>query len=199
MFARQIMIACDFYESGVVKRAWRRTSEYGYEQVEWFTYNLVRQYHNGVYAGTALSLTMKMDDGRTFSYRGTHKERKKGFIFKPRFEGDDEMDIVREAIEIHVAARIENEIIQNGETDWCGRAMLTPKGLIPRKGRKSANLVAWNEMGALWFKNGELAITTASEQKKPFVKIPTKGRNYYPCQRLFDRFAKKALGNEQAA
>ncbi len=198
-FLRRIMIACDFYESGVVLRAWRRTSEYPYADVEWFIYNLVRQYHNGIYAGTSLTLKMKMDDSHTFSYSGTHKEKKKGILFKSRFEGEDEMDLVREAIEIHVAERVEQELAQNGQVDWCGCAKLKSDGLVPARGKKKGTLVPWNEMGAMWYKNGQFSISSAAEEKKGFITIPVMGRNFFACQRVFGRLAEPAVGKEMQA
>lgn len=188
----KILYAYDFYEQGLIRKGPRRTDEFAYEEVERFTYNLVRHYHNGVYTGTLMTLKLWMEDGRKFSYGGKHKERRKGFL-KRRFEGEDEMDIVREAIEIHVAERIEKTLEETGEFDWCKGASISRAGVTPRVGKRKGTLVPWGELKEVWMKSGHLHLAALGDEKS-FVAIPSAGINFFPCTRVFGRLAEQARG-----
>lgn len=188
----KILYSYDFYEQGLIRKGPRGTDEFAYDAVERFSYNLVRHYHNGVYTGTLMNLKLWMDDGRKFSYGGKHKERRRGF-FKRRFEGEDEMDIVREAIEIHVAERVEKALQQTGEFEWCNAASVSRAGVTPRVGKRKGTLVAWNELNEVWTKNGHLHLAAVGD-KKSFVSIPSAGLNFFPCMRVFSRLAEEARG-----
>lgn len=188
----KILYSYDFYEQGLIRKGPRRTDEFAYEQVERFMYNLVRHYHNGVYTGTLMTLKLWMEDGRKFSYGGKHKERRKGFL-KRHFEGEDEMDIVREAIEIHVAERIEKALEATGEFEWCKVAGVSRSGVTPRSGKRKGTLVPWGELKEVWMKNGHLHLAAIGD-KKSFVSIPSAGVNFFPCMRVFGRLAEQARG-----
>ncbi|MBS0189432.1 MAG: hypothetical protein JSS51_15320 [Planctomycetes bacterium] len=188
----KLLYSYDFYEQGLIRAGPRRTEEFAYEEIERFKYSLVRHYHNGVYTGTLMTLKLWMEDGRKFSYGGKHKERRKGFI-KRHFEGEDEMDIVREAIEIHVAERIEEELDQTGAFDWCKAATVSRAGVTPAGGKRKGTLVAWAELREIWMNNGHLHLAARGD-KKSFVAIPSAGVNFFPCMRVFGRLAEEARG-----
>lgn len=188
----KILYSYDFYEQGLIRKGPRSTDEFAYEEIERFSYNLVRHYHNGVYTGTLLNLKLWMEDGRKFTYGGKHKERRKGFI-KRHFEGEDEMDIVREAIEIHVAERVEKELESAGGFEWCKVARVSRSGVTPAAGKRKGTLVTWNEIKEVWMKNGHLHIA-AHGDKKSFVSIPSAAVNFFPCMRVFGRLAENANG-----
>ncbi|MBX3390271.1 MAG: phage holin family protein [Phycisphaeraceae bacterium] len=190
--AFKILYSYDFYESGLVRKGPRRTDEFAYEEVDRFMYNLVRHYHNGVYTGTIMTVAMWMEDGRKFSYGGKHKEKRKGFL-KSRFEGEDEMDFVREAIEIHVAERIEKELAERGRFEWCKSAEVSRDGITPKRGKRKQTLVRWSELSQVWMHNGHMHIAAAGE-KKSFIAVPSAGVNFFPCARVFARLAEDARG-----
>ncbi|MBS0189705.1 MAG: hypothetical protein U0573_08350 [Phycisphaerales bacterium] len=190
--ALKLLYSYDFYEQGLIRKGPRRTDEFAYDKVERVSYNLVRQYHNGVYTGTQLNLKLWMEDGRKFSFGGRHKERRKGFI-KRHFEGEDEMDIVREAIEIHVAERIETQLQNSGEFDWCNAASVSRAGVTARTGKRKASLVPWPDLTEVLMKNGHLHLFARGD-KKSFLSIPSAGVNFFPCLRVFCRLAEEARG-----
>ena len=87
----------DFYERGLVREGPRHRLELAYLDVRWMEYQSVRQYHNGAYAGTQLTMKLGLVNGSKLVINFRHKERAKGF-FRNSFEGKDEMEQVGEAV-----------------------------------------------------------------------------------------------------
>jgi hypothetical protein len=124
-----------FFERGAAMyQGKKQTASLAYSDVDSITFNVTRQYINGIYAGTAVAIKLKAGDAKV-SWAGRHKEKPKGLAITSlgkKFEGEDELDAIKLVIADHVAERWEATLLDGGEIKWCGMT-LTADGLIIKK------------------------------------------------------------------
>lgn len=182
----------DFYERGLVREGPRHRLELPFLDVRWMEYQSVRQYHNGAYAGTQLTMKLGLANGSKLVISFRHKERAKG-LFRTRFEGQDEMEQVRDAIALCVAADLRLLLDAGKEIDWGGFSTLVPSGIKVARGKRRGTQFAWPNLREFWIKNNRLWIAAQGEPKS-FVGIPITARNFYPGLLLFERLCEERIG-----
>lgn len=182
----------DFYERGLVREGPRHRLELPYLDVRWMQYQSVRQYHNGAYAGTQLTMKLGLANGSKLVVNFRHKERAKGF-FRRRFEGQDEMEQVRDAVALCVAADLRLLLDAGKEIEWGGWSALTQSGIKVTRGKRRGTQFAWPSLREFWTKNNRLWIAAQGEPKS-FVGIPISARNFYPGLLLFERLCEERIG-----
>jgi hypothetical protein len=130
----------DFYERGLVREGPRHRIEIPYLDARWMEYQAVRHYHNGAYTGTHLTLKLGLANGSKLTINFKHKERAKGF-FRTRFEGQDEMEQVRDAIAACIVEDLELLFEAGKPVDWARFATLTPDGVAVLRGKRRGTTV----------------------------------------------------------
>jgi len=178
-FCRELILAYDFYESGVVWKGLRGRHEFAYANAESLEMHVIRMMQAGVHFGTKV-LVQARGSGKSFEFRGRHRERyvREG-LMAGRFEGDDaELDLVRDCISGYVANKMKQQRQSDGQIDWCKKALLSNDGLTPSGGRLKGEVVEWRTIRTD-VRNGFFQIYVGGDPK-PAVEIPCFAKNFYP-------------------
>lgn len=186
----------EFYHHGIVDRVFSRASEYPFEGAVEFSYNLVRRYYHGIYAGTLVQFRLKVADGRVFRLNTVHKERPVGLsvtIFKKKFKGDDELDVVRDIVSGHVVQTLLQRLRSEVFVPWGKSVGISPDGLTRLRDRPPV-LVPWTDVAGLHFVKGGVAIDLI-EQDKPLAQVDPTCTNFFPCLELFRLFMDQTHGD----
>lgn len=189
----------DFHERGLLERTWSKRRVFRYEDLVGLTYSLTRQYINGIYAGTALVLHVAASDGRKLKYTGRHKEKPKGLamtVFGRKFEGEDELDVVKDVISAYVARRLAADIAQKPIV-WGGAVAISGEGVTPRGGKHKGQLVAWSRIVDVGAQAGAFHLF-AQGDKRSFATMMMAAPNFYPGLNVFLSL-RDAAGGGQAA
>jgi hypothetical protein len=200
---RRMFRSVAFYQGGVVDRLFSRVQHFRYADAVGMNYSLVRQYVNGIYAGTELTLRLIMNDGRVFNLCTRHKERPKGLSVtlipkKKTFEGEDEMDVIKDVIASYIADRLAAELAKGTPVAWCMNLEMTADGLRPLSGKHKGIVVPWRKIAGVSTERGYLHLL-AHGADAPFISTPCAGYNFYPCMQLFATMMETMTGAKSAA
>ena len=200
LLVRQIFTKARFYETGArVFVMGKPKRSMPYAECERFWYHTVRQYINGIYAGTTVTITLKAKGMKTVKWSGRHKEKPKGFSFtvlgKGEFKGEDELDVVKLIIADAMADRWINQITAGHPVDWSGRMELALDHATPRKGKRKGQNIAYADIDRYSVKDGHMHLFHKGEEK-PFLSIACGDTNFYPGVRVMERMWSVALAPE---
>lgn len=176
----------EFYEGGAVEILLGRRREVLYQNVTQMSYGIVRQYVNGVYAGTTVNMQLRQAQGPKLGYGGRYKEKPKGWamtVFGRKFEGADELDVIRDVVAAHVANRLMDQIARGEPVVWAGCATITADGITPTRGRRKGQLVPWSQFAGLSMDKGTLHLF-ATGDKKSFLDVVVGAGNVFPVIEL---------------
>lgn len=191
----------EFYGSGAVVRKPMKIREFPYANATFLEYALTRQYYNGVYVGTAMKLVFKTADARKFNYSGTHRERPKlralVLWFKGEFKNEDELDTIRLMISSEVAKSYFEAIHAGQPVDWCKQVQLTAAGVVPLRGKRKGQLVAWSDIAGIAADKGAYHIF-AHGDKRSFAAFAMNAPNFYPGLDVFSALFAPYLPEESA-
>lgn len=178
-----------FYEHGALRRRWGRETAIPYDRAVSLEYEELRRVAHGMYAGTSVELVIRSDDGRSIRFAGMHKERcTSGIIVLNRtFEGTDEIESVRDTIAAFIADRMQRQVLDGHQVDWCGRASLGTAGITPLRGRLKRQVLPWAEIEMRTTDDDEFGLHLRGERKSFLVVPPTKV-NFWPGLELALRF-----------
>lgn len=199
---RRLFRSVRFHEAGVVDTCFGKRAEYRYADAVGMNYSMTRRYVNGIYTGTELMLRLAMGDGRVLHMTTKHKERPKGLSVtllakQKTFEGEDEMDVVKDVIASYIAERLGAELAKGGPVGWCMNLRLNTQGVMPLNGKAKGAMVPWREITGATFERGGFFLFARGEDKA-FVITPCAGYNFYPCLQLFQTFMEAAKGKRVA-
>lgn len=177
-----------FYEHGALRRRWGRETAIPYDRAVPLEYEELRRVTHGMYAGTSVELVIRGEDGRSIRFAGMHKERcTSGIIVLNRtFEGTDEIESVRNAIAAFIADRMQRQVLDGHQVDWCGRASLGTAGITPLRGRLKRQILPWSEI-QMRADDGDFGLYLRGE-KKSFLVVPPTKVNFWPGPELALRF-----------
>lgn len=179
----------EFYASGVtMKRGGTIVNSLPYAAVEKFKFFVVRQYVNGIYTGTTLNVRMIAADKRKIVFSGSHKERAKGLghtIFVKRFEGTDEMDIVRILIAEQMLPALSKRLAEVGSVEWCGKVQLSATGVTPVRGKYKRTEVPYTAISGAMFKDGAYHAFRKGDERS-FLDLAMGEENFWPGLLLFE-------------
>jgi hypothetical protein len=126
------------HEGGIVRRTLFGTRSMPYSQIERLTFSAIRQYHNGAYMGTSLTLKCTAADGRKVKTSATVRG------------SDDGLESLRDHIARVVAQRLRARLGTEREVPWAGGIRLMPDGLRFRRkkffGQGEEVQIAWGDL-----------------------------------------------------
>lgn len=191
LVVREALTVTRFFELGVrtVSRGKVRRSM-AYSDCERFTFHAVRQYYHGVYAGTALTVTLKAKGLRTIKWYGRHKEKPKGLsitiLGKGEFKGEDELDLVKIVIADAVADRWIEELAGGGRRAWCKGLDLGAEDAVILAGKRRGQRATYGAIDRFLFEKGRLHLFHQSDEKS-FVGLAMGSENFWPGMRVLER------------
>lgn len=201
LVVREAITVTKFFELGVrtVSRGRARRSM-AYSDCERFTFHAVRQYYHGVYAGTALTVTLKAKGRRTIKWYGRHKEKPKGLsitiLGKGEFKGEDELDLVKIVIADAVADRWIEELTRGGRRAW-GKALdLGAEDAVILAGKRRGQRAPYRAIDRFLFQKGRLHLFHQGDDKS-CVALAMGSENFWPGMRVLERMWR--LAAEDAA
>ncbi|HLP86024.1 MAG TPA: hypothetical protein VK157_16855 [Phycisphaerales bacterium] len=188
-FIRRWRTTYEFFATGaVVRRGGETIIEMPYASVSRFRFLIVRQYVNGIYAGTSLDVRLTDDQRRCVRYQGKHKERAKGLgmtIFGKRFEGTDELDIVRILIAEQMLPAMSKRLAEVGSVEWCGKVQLSATGVTPVRGKYKRTEVPYAAIGGVMVKGGAYHAFRKGDERS-FLDLAMGDENFWPGLLLFE-------------
>lgn len=177
-----LSVVVRFHERGVTLRRFGRTLvEMSYESISRFSCATTRQYYNGIYVGTSLTIMMKSPGRKTITFSGRHKEKSAGLgftMFHKAFKGEDEIDTIK----VIIARAMVGGMLGAADAfslDWAGTGVFTPAGFTPKRKPLRGTLVPFAQFERVSADKGFFHCWRPSE-KKPFVSVPINGENFYP-------------------
>lgn len=181
----QLTRVIHFYEFAVESRTvGQKPRIIEYADLTEMTYNLTRQFVNGIYAGTAVRLVLRTRDKRSLRYSGSYKEKRRWWQFTMLssggdFAGDARFDSIRVLLASHLSASL-LDAIAAGNSLPLGKALtVSVDGITPHRGKYKNKLVGFGEIPSVFFKEGALHFARQGD-KKSFVAVPTGERNFWP-------------------
>lgn len=176
-------------EYGVCRRYGNTEIQIRYLDVEAFTYQATRHYHNGAYTGTAYAFKFEPRTGKTIDY-SCHIQ-----------ETDNAMENLREHISMVIAGRMARELREGKEVPWTANLRFVGDGLDckPRGllfGRKEAFHLRLHEIDYFQMDAGVFKLY-ANGGAKPVMDEPVSVRNFFPGLALLEYL--RAQLQQQAA
>lgn len=189
--AREALTKTRFHEMGVRNvRLGKAVRSMAYADCERFWYTIVRQYVNGLYVGTALTITMKAKGKPTIKWSGNHKEKPKGFsitVFgKGEFKGEDELDVVKLVIADAMADRWIQEMSDGMSKNWCKQLALGIESANILSGKRKGQQVTYDQLDRLSFDKGTFHLFH-KDDKKSSVNVAMGAENFWPGFRVLQR------------
>lgn len=180
----------EFYERGVqVHRGKAFVREMAYADVRKFELATVRQYVNGIYAGTSLRMRIEDANRCVIRFSGSHKEKATflgGTLLNQRFKGEDELDVVRMMIAEQMLPALSQQLASNGSVVWCNRHVLSATGITPSNGTRKRTLVPYQSIFGFAVQAGLYHVFVEGD-KKSFISIPINSENFWPGLMLFEQ------------
>lgn len=191
---RQARTKLSFHELGAVRTRGRSRVAIPYADAASLVMSLQHQSLHGVHTGTIVRFKLRAADKRSISYTGGYKVRARGFLQR-RYEILDDLEQVRETIAEQMADGLVESMLRGKSIDWCGRAALTPAGLVPGRGSWKGQLVPYADIERQAMETGTLTLF-AREERRGFVSFPASGVNFWPCYAVFLRLAQQQAAVE---
>ncbi len=162
------------YERGVYRRVLGKPRELRFEDVEVFTYKAIRQYYNGAYTGTALSLA--------FVPAASSGKKKIGYSRLVQ-NVDDALEGLRENVSRIVMQKLAMTLSQTGTLQWLPHVRISdegfhyrPKGFVSRKEEK---LLPFEEVTGFQIDDGTFRVWQQGAGKS-VINEATSEPNFYP-------------------
>lgn len=196
---RRFSIEYRFFERGVVSW-WKGVDRLRvpYLDVRSLGYGLHRQRMKGVYVGTVGTIVLEFEPqvaSKKLKVEFPHRERAKG-VLQRRFEGDDQMDVVRDLVAECVAERMALEIAEKGEAPWAGPVTFTREGLRVKKLIGGMLLMEFDRIDRLSISFESLVLFEEGKQRGS-VTMAVNGMNFWPGFVLFQRLMTPRGGAEE--
>jgi hypothetical protein len=169
-FGRQNVLRC--HARGVRRLKNGKATEMRYDEVKVFTYSATRNYHNGAYTGTVLSMQFEGTDGAKLEYTTTVRN------------ADDALDNLREHVSRVVAAGMKRRLDAGKRVFWTDRATFEPDGIaVTGKsglfGKGDDLFVEWADVADVGMEQGGFALF-ARGRSKPVYETPVSTPNFFP-------------------
>lgn len=180
-----------FYELGV-RAVYRGQAlrSMAYRDCERLTYAMTRQYINGIYAGTSVTVSLKAKGRPTVRWSGAHKEQPQGLSFtilgRGEFKGEDELDVVKLVIADAMADNWMNRMSSGMSVDWCGQIRLNEMDLTILKGWRKGQTMPYANIDRFSADKGVMHFFTKGDNK-PTVKMSVNETNFWPGMRVMER------------
>lgn len=172
-----------YFERGLLATRFSRdTCALAYADTARLFYNVARQYYNGIYIGSVLTICLTDTKGKELSFSGRYKEKPKGFgftILHKKFEGEDEMDVVKLIIAEAVADRLVERMEREGSVEWAAKVRLSPVGVTPPSGKRKKQEVPYEKIVSVLPKDGFLHLFHEGEERS-FIGVPFNAENSWP-------------------
>jgi hypothetical protein len=167
------MFRCHAY--GVARTTRRGVTKLQYRDVGTFTYSGVRQYVNGAYTGTTVTLRfepLEEDKGEPIVYSATFKN------------ADDELENLREFISRVVAGHMLRRHKAGQVVRWTKNLVFRPAGLEASKvgwfrGKGESNVIPYNQISAVDISDGIFRLAFGG-QRNWAVEEPVSQPNFFP-------------------
>lgn len=187
---RLVRCRYEFYERGVIMmRGKHAVREMAYASVRKFTLETIRQYINGIYAGTTLRISLKDELGTTVSFSGRHKERTTllgSTILHKSFKGEDEMDILRFMIAKEMLPHLSRQLATAGNVEWCEKARISATGVTPARGKLKKTEVPFSQIKGVGAQAGAYHAFREND-KRSFLFLSVNSPNFWPGLLLFEQ------------
>ena len=169
-FGRQNILRC--HARGVCRIKNGTTTEMRYDEVAVFSYSATRNYHNGAYTGTILTMRFESTDGRKLDYSTTVRN------------ADDALDNMREHVSRVVAAGMKRRLDAGKRVFWTDRVTFEPDGIaIAGKsglfGKGDDLFVEWDDVADVGMDQGNFALF-ARGRTKAVYETPVSTPNFFP-------------------
>lgn len=171
------------HERGVYRRGLFSRRELLYRDVAAFGFSATRQYYNGVYVGTSISLRFVPETatgGKPISLSQSVRN------------ADKDLDELREHVSRVLAARLLGTLEQGAEVPWGTDAVLTAKALRYRRpkliGKSDWTELPYREVAGTSMNDGTLAVF-AKGNDKAILTMPVSVTNFFPGYELFCHLA----------
>ncbi|QQS09132.1 MAG: hypothetical protein IPK69_00420 [Phycisphaerales bacterium] len=187
-------------ERGAVVRRRKGDQLIPYSSLEGFTFRTVRQYLNGIYFGTSLTMSLTGTDRKTIKFSGRYKEKPIGLSFSmlsSKFTPDEKMDRLRSTIAGHIAERWHSHIEQHGAVDWAKFCAISSDGVTARSGTYRGMLIRFEEIGGVGIDQGLFFMQKVGD-KKPFLTVETGAENFWAALAVLEDFATVSEGEAPA-
>jgi len=157
-----------------------------YEEIDEFTYMAIRQYHNGIYIGTSLTITLKPPAG---------SDKKRIRYFTGAKQADSALEQLRDYVASAVGAKLLERIDQGEHVPWAKSATLTPEGIEYRPGgfvaRKDPIFIPFAQVQRFDMQEGTFYLWQHGNAKSA-MQLSCQAPNFYPgfwalCQLLQSR------------
>lgn len=156
-FLRGDMIL-SFHQKGVTRSHAGRVDRLPYESVQSLSYSMTRQYVNGAYTGTSLVLRLVPGpdlEMKPFAFSGRHSEKLVGggFFKSGHFEGNDELDGLRDHISGIIASRMLERVAAGETVPWYGKVSLLREGF-----QSGSNSYRWDDIEKINLEKGVFSV-----------------------------------------
>lgn len=179
------------HERGVYRRGLFSRRELLYREVASFTFSATRQYYNGAYVGTSITMNFVPEAAPGAKPIGLSRSVR---------NADRDLDELREHVGRVLAVRLLARLEQGTEVPWGPDALLTPNAVRYRRpkfiGKSDWTDLPYQEVAGTSINDGTLAVF-AKGNEKPVLTMPVSAANFFPGYNLFCHLAGKA--NPQAA
>lgn len=183
-----------FYLRGVVVRRGGKVLKWmPYDACDEFAFGIERQYYNGFYAGTAISLQLKGEGWPTIAWTGRHKEKPQGMaftVFGKQFKGEDELDLIKELILDQVVAKW-NEKIEAGEKILWKNLEFGTGGITPQRGAKKGIFIPYDQI-VIWRLSPVIFELRVDGEKAAFSTLIATDSNFLVALDTLSRFGGRA-------
>jgi hypothetical protein len=165
------------HERGLHRNINGKITEMRYEEIRSFTYTAMRNYYNGAYTGTIVSLLFTSYDGASTKYTATFKN------------ADEELDNLRDHVSRVMAGTMLKKLEAGQDVPWTDEMSFEPDGLDIR-GRKGVfgktkdQFLEWTDIDTYGMDLGQFAIYAYGE-KKPVYQTTVSQANFFPGFYLF--------------
>ena len=179
------------HEQGIHQRTWLGEKKLRYTDVAALTYGAVRNYYNGIYTGTALSLALEPlpdSESKPIRYGRTVNA------------ADESLDEMRDIVARYIADRWLVQVQQGQSVQWTPELIIHPDGIehIPRGflGRKKKAIrYGLNQIHGYDIDEGYLHVWIQG-QEKSVLQASTQKRNFFPGYHLFDWIYRNQFDND---
>jgi hypothetical protein len=167
------MFRCHAY--GVARTTPKGVTKLQYREVGTFTYSGVRQYVNGAYTGTTVTLRFEPLD----------EEKGEPIVYKATFKNaDDELENLREFISRVVAGHMLRRLQAGQIVRWTKNLVFRPDGLEVAKvgwfrGKGESNVIPYNQISAHDVTEGIFRLAFGG-QRNWAVEEPVSQPNFFP-------------------
>lgn len=181
----------EFREFGAIARRYGAiVRSIAYAECERLLYSVTRQYVNGIYAGTTVTLGLKAQGRPTVSWSGAHKQKPVGLSYtilgKGEFKGEDELDVVKLVIADAMADKWIDRLAAGEKINWLGQLELAADTVTILRGKRKKQTVAYADLDRFSLKDGWMHLFHQGDERS-CVTLSMNGENFWPGMRVMER------------